>query len=164
VNEEVKGDERELLLSGEQSNELRAKASQMFLRDDQDADEGSSAAEAHAARMPNLVMPAMHMPGRSRASGFWISAVVPEGTRYIVDSEQLLGDPGQWPHGMTAGDNCIPFDGLLVVVGPKDADQIRKAMATWKKLPHPSWVAARIIDEECRKDPALAERMKWRVA
>lgn len=160
----------EVLLSGDSSNEQRAQASALFLGEPEE-DEGSAAA-AHAARVPYPINVggAQLLPGRSRACCFWISALVPPATRYIIDSNQIASEAlprvsavnAGWAHN-PAGDE-VPADCLLVVVSPKDADQIRKAMATWKAVPHPSWVAARIIDAECRADPTLAGRMRWKVA
>jgi hypothetical protein len=153
----------EIILSGDQaSNEQRAlAASSLFLQDEEASDDGSSAA-AHAARVPYAINVggAQLLPGRSRACCFWISALVPAATRYIIDSARLL-QGGSWTHN--PAQDAVPEDALLVVVSPRDADQIRKAMATWRVVPHPSVVAARIIDDECRKDPTLSGRIGWKV-
>jgi hypothetical protein len=153
----------EIILSGDSSNEQRAlAASSMFLQDEEASDGSSVAAEAHAARVPYPINAggAQLLPGRTRACCFWISALVPEATRYIIDSTRLL-QGGSWTHNPSQ--DAVPENALLVVVSPRDADQIRKAMATWSRVPHPSVVAARIIDDECRKDPTLSGRIGWKV-
>jgi hypothetical protein len=164
VTDRIKPDAAEVLLSGGQSsNEQRAQASAMFLQDEDEAkEEGRSSAAAFEARVPYPINigGAQLLPGRTRRCCFWISALVPPATRFIIDSTRLL-QGGSWTHN-PAGD-VIPEDCLLVVVSPRDADQIRKAMATYKAVPHPSVVAARIIDEECRKDPTLSGSIQWRV-
>jgi hypothetical protein len=149
----------EIILSGNQSNEQRAQASRAFLEEPEEGEAPSAA--AHAARVPYPINVggAQLLPGRTRACAFWISPIVPPATRYIVDSTQLL-QGGSWTHN--PAQDAIPADCLLVVVSPSDADQIRKAMATWKAVPHPSMVAARIIDDECRRDPTLPGRLRWK--
>jgi hypothetical protein len=147
-------DPKQVIISGNQSVELRVQASGI-----QHDEEEESAAPSVRWPYPINVGGAQFMPGRKRRCGFWISPIVPLGTRYIIDSTQLL-QGGSWTHN-PAGDS-VPEDALLVVVSPSDADHIRKAMATWKAVPHPSAVAARIIDAECRKDPTLCGRLGWK--
>lgn len=133
-----------------------------LLSDDDDSEEAPSAA-AHAARVPYPINVggAQLLPGRTRRCCFWISVLVSHGMRYIIDTQELLRSSDRWLHN-PAGD-AIPDDCLLVVINPRDADQIRKAMATWKAVPHPAFVAARIIDSMCREDPTLSGRMRWKV-
>lgn len=71
------------------------------------------------------------LPGRSRRCGFWVSALVPDGTAYLVDTNQLLPG-GSWTHN--PAQDAIPEDAVLVLINPKYEDQIRKAMATWKAV------------------------------
>jgi hypothetical protein len=99
------------------------------------------------------------LPGRSRRCCFWVSSFVREGTRLIVDTSQLAGGP--WTHN--AARDVLPEDALLVIVHPRDAEHIRKALST-HRAPNPAATAARIIDEQCKEDPALALRMRWTVA
>jgi hypothetical protein len=100
------------------------------------------------------------LEGRTRKCAFWISPMVRAGMRYIFDSSQLV-QGASWTHN--PAQDSVPEDALLVVVSPRDADQIRKAMATFSMVPHPSFVAARIIDDECSRDPTLPGRMRWKV-
>lgn len=100
------------------------------------------------------------LPGRTRKCGFWISPMARDGMRYIIDTTQL--DPGlRWTHNPAK--DKVPEDALLVVVSPRDAEHIRKALATYPMAPNPAFMAARIIDFQCREDPTLAGRMRWRL-
>lgn len=125
----------------------------MMMHDDDDD------AAKDVLRMPSLnVGGAQRLRGRSRACAFWISSIVPHGTRYLVDSTQLVTG---WEHNPARDE--VPHDCVLVVISPADAEHVRKAMATWTVLPHPAHVAARIIDDCCRRDPALAASLRWTV-
>lgn len=107
---------------------------------------------------PLAVTPQL-LPGRTRKCGFWVSPMAREGLRYIIDTTQL--DPGlRWTHNPAK--DAVPEDTLLVVVNPRDAEHIRKALATYSLAPNPAFMAARIIDHQCREDPTLAGRMRWR--
>ena len=122
--------------------------------------EDTTSAKLFAARMPYplAIGGAVQLQGRTRRCGFWVSAMVPDNTRYIVDSNQLAGI---WQHN--AARDQVPSDCLLVVISPADEDHIRKAMATRDVPVGAAVIAAQIIDEECRKDALLAGRMRWKV-
>ncbi len=107
---------------------------------------------------PLAVAPVL-LPGRTRKCAFWISPMCREGMRYIVDTNQIV--PGaSWTHN--PAQDAVPEDALLVVVSPVDAQHVRKALATYSMAPNPAYMAARIIDSQCREDPTLAGRMRWR--
>ena len=133
--------------------------------DDENATEDKESAEEVYARAifpyPLGTGGAQLLQGRTRACCFWISALVPDGQAYIVDSTQLL-QGASWTHN--PAQDAIPRDALLVVINPRYSDHIRKAMATWRVQQNPAFVAARIIDSQCRQDPTLAGRMKWKVS
>lgn len=138
-----------------------------MLFDDNENEDGEdlTSAKQFAARLATIGALAVGggqlLPGRSRKCCFWISSIVPDGTAYIVDSNRLVPNAA-WSHNR-AGDK-VPEDTLLVVINPRHEDHIRKAMATWRVPVGPAYVAARIIDEECRKDITLAGRIGWKTA
>lgn len=122
-------------------------------------DEERSSPKAPAAGWPYaLAVEPQLLPGRTRRCAFWVSAFVPPAMRYVIDTTQLAGG---WQHN--PAEDAIPVDALLVLVRPDDAAHIRKAMASWPTAPHPSAVAARIIDSMCREDRTLARRLRWKV-
>ncbi len=125
-----------------------------LLKDDDDNEEekpiGGAGVWPHSLEVHPL------LPGRSRRCGFWISAVAPYGVSYVIDTAQLAGSPVPLV-------GSIPEDTLLVVIHPTDAQHIRKAMASYAAAPHPAFLAARIIDSQCRQDPTLAGRMRWKI-
>jgi hypothetical protein len=127
--------------------------------------EDTTSAKKFAARLAAIGSLAVGggqlLPGRSRKCCFWISSIVPDGTAYIVDSNQLVQDAA-WTHN--PAQDIVPDDTLLVIINPRHEEHIRKAMATWRAPAGPAFVAARIIDEECRKDISLAGKLRWRVA
>jgi hypothetical protein len=123
-------------------------------------DEERSSPKPPAAGWPYaLAVQSQLLPGRTRRCAFWVSAFVPPAMRYVIDTTQLAG---RWQHN--PAEDAIPADALLVVVRPDDAAHIRKAMASWQTAPHPSFVAARIIDSMCHEDPTLAARLRWKMA
>ena len=134
-----------------------------LLKDDEDdADDKTPAEKLYAAAIypyPLATGGPQLLPGRTRACCFWVSALVPNGRAYIVDSTQLV-QGASWTHN--PAHDQVPPDALLVVINPRYEDHIKKAMATWRVAPHPAYVAARIIDSECRQDPTLAGRMRWK--
>ncbi len=134
-----------------------------ILRDEEEDGEDPALLRARAGGpswpYPLAVAPQL-LPGRSRKCGFWVSPMARDGMRYIIDTEQLPKG-AIWAHNQ-AGD-AVPEDTLLVVVSPTDAGHIRKAMATSSLAPNPAYIAARIIDSQCREDPTLAGRMRWKL-
>ena len=131
---------------------------ELLADDDEKADE-KPIGGAGVWPYPLAVQPAL-LPGRSRLCGFWVSALATYGTFYVVDTTQLAGID-RWVHNPAK--DAIPQDALLVVVNPMDAQHIRKAMATYSMAPSPAFIAARIIDSQCREDLTLAGRMRWKL-
>lgn len=133
--------------------------------DENDNGEDVTSAKKFDARKPSpLTARDGLVQGATRRVAFWVSAFVPDDAFYVLDSNELVPDKlplGVWQH--RSEEHSIPRDMLLVLISPAYEDRIRKAMATWQVVPHPAQVAAKMIDEECRKDPTLAERLRWKV-
>lgn len=131
--------------------------------ENEDGEDVTSAKQfaARLAAIGLLAVAPQQLPGRSRKCGFWISVFVPDGTAYIVDTASFVRDAA-WTHN-PAGDK-IPEDALLVLINPAHQDHIRKAVATWNVPVGPAYVAAHIIDSECRKDISLAGRLRWKMS
>lgn len=132
-----------------------------MLRDEDEEEEDPALLRARAGGpgwpYPLAVTPQL-LPGRTRKCGFWVSPMVRDSMRYIVDTNQIT--PGaSWTHN--PAQDQVPEDTLLVVVSPRDAEHIRKALATYPLSPNPAFLAARIIDFQCKEDPTLASRMRW---
>jgi hypothetical protein len=134
-----------------------------MFNDNEDEDgEDLTSAKQFAARMPLPLATGggQQLPGRTRRCAFWISAFVPDNTFYLMDTTQMVKDAA-WTHN-PAGD-AVPEDTILVIINSRYEQHIRKAMATWEFIPGPAWVAARMIDQACRRDIALPGRLRWKV-
>lgn len=137
----------------------------MMEYDENDNGEDVTSAKKFDARKPGpLTARDGLVQGATRRVAFWVSSYVPDDAAYIVDSNELVADklpPGGWPHKSEG--HLVPHDTLLVLISPVYEERVRKAMATWQAVPHPAQVAAKMIDQECRKDPTLAARLRWKV-
>ncbi len=61
-----------------------------------------------------------------------------------------------------AGRDAFPPDCLLVVIHPRSQETIRQQLAALTFPMNPALLAADMIDEQCRRDPKLADRLRWR--
>jgi hypothetical protein len=96
------------------------------------------------------------LPGRARACGIWIAPTV-ELTQ-VVDTAALL--EGEARH---AGRDRFPPDCLLVVVSPRAYRRwVDHARGLQYETSGPAEAAA-YLDRVCVADPALAQRLGWRL-
>lgn len=93
------------------------------------------------------------MPGRSRKTGIWVSPWVNQAA--IIDTRALLEGESEF-----AGPDPFPADCLLVVVNPETN---AKLVDAWSTIPASGpMIAAVLIDEQCRGDETLADRLDWK--
>lgn len=150
-----------------QQKEGRAMNIGELLKDDDEEDDKTPAEKLYARAIypyPLATGGPQLLPGRTRRCAFWISSIVSDGMAYVIDTTTLLhgNDGRRWIHNL-AGD-VIPDDCLLVVINSRYEDHIRKAIGSHDPMPGPAFVAARIIDSQCKEDKTLAARMNWRTA
>lgn len=102
-----------------------------------------------------------------RNCGIWVSPWVDQDTEVILDTSALSDH--EWSAILPKDRDQMPRDTVLVVIHPVRHGWLEEHVAP---AIEPSWlrfgdvngrvVAAHLINERCRQDPELRQKLRWR--